>query len=559
MLIEKTQTRKIMLTGSLFVFIISLLYATLFVDNLYFDTHGWQDFEFIHDASQLKVSTMINDLFFPGLDFLRGGHAQGVRTRIVEAFILKEINATFGWASFPYFFVKGIIISILSVVLFLHLFKSTQSLLFSSLGTAFFISLPPLWASFLYMYDFDVLAQLFIATVFLLFITHCFKKESYAYHAILIILTLLALKTKASSIIIPAVIFIYLALFSRERIKEYAAFFIIAFIFINPLYPLFQDKGNELGIFPAFDMTNLFQRLFLNKAWDYNSDQTIPTIFSPKDSFVRMPNTVTALFGFFFWWFIIATGVVLLISKIEGIKKQKSLLFYLLWLITVLFFYQFDVSKSPFGTDMRYMTLAAIPALLFAFTLLAYTYKEIQHKKIFSLRLKNIFLTAVIIALFLTVFTNVAQTAVHLKGGYNSRNHANLQLFKLIYEDYYHETVNFYQFAQNNTLYKKKDNTLIQSTFTNYDFLDFGGIDFGLSEQKINDFFKKKANKKAYLVSLGKEVKLAEFKQTNMGIVNPCDAGIFEWAYCVSYQQKNNRPFVFYVSRQEQKNSLPKK
>ncbi len=567
----KDSKKKQIIIKCAIIFLISILYTTLYSNNLYFDTHGWQDFEFIKDSSEISIKTMLSDFFFPGLDFLRGGHAQGVRTRIVEAFVLKTIHFVFGWTPFPYFFVKGIILSLLAVVLFLHLNHSTKSIFFSFIGTLFFLSLPPLFASFLFLYDFDVLAQLFIATVFLLFIHQLIPHKKYV--AAMTILTLFALKTKASAIIIPAVIFLYLALFSRQKIKTYSIFLIIAFIFINPLYPLFKDKGNELGIFPAFDVSHLFNRLVLNKAWDYNADQTIPVIFSPKESVVRMPNTVSALFGFLFWWLAVTVLIIFLFLRRAHFSKlitsvkynlqftttsnsyDRSLILYVIWFLTVLFFYQFDVSKSPAGTDMRYMTLAAIPLLLFVFTLLAYVHKEIQNKKLFFLKVcvKKVFLIFVTVAVFATILTNVAHTTVHLKGGYNARNHANINLFKVLYTDYYDETVDFYQFAQNNTFYQNKDNAIIQSTFTNYDFLDFGGTSFKLEEKKIDDFFKNKNNKKAYLVSLGKDVHFKSFKKTHLDIVDPCTTRMFEWVYCLSYQQKNNLPFVFYVSKIERK------
>lgn len=561
---------------SIVIFLISILYATLYSDNLYFDMHGWQDFEFIKDSSEMNIKTMLQDLFFPGLDFLRGGHAQGVRTRIVEAFILKGIHAVFGWTPYPYFFIKGIILSLLSVVLFLHLFKSTQTTLFSFLGTAFFLSLPSLFASFFYLYDFDVLAQLFIAIVFLLFLKYelsAIRILKIRYYFAIIILTLFALKTKASAVIIPTVIFLYIAFFSRERIKSYAVFFIMAFIFINPLYPLFLDKGSQLGIFPSFEATHLLKRLFLNNAWDYNANQTIPTIFSVKDSFVRMPNTVSALFGFFFWWLIIIVLIIFLYLKLQHFSRlvktilynetfnktannyYTSLILYTIWFLTVLFFYQFDVSKVPFGTDMRFMTLAAIPLLLLVFTFLAYAHKQLQQKiTVFQkFRLKDVFVTIVTITLFLTILTNVAHTAIHLKGGYNTRNHANINLFRILYEDYYKDNVNPYNFAENNSFYKNRGKAIVMSTFTNYDFLNFGGIDYPLEEQPILHFLTANPSKKAYTISLGRDITFHAFKRTLLGTVNPCTVGMFEWAYCLSYQQKNNLPFVFYVSKIERK------
>jgi len=575
---EKIRKKEIVIT-SILIFILSLLYGTTYAYGLYFDTHGWQDFEFIHDAAEMNLKTMIGDLFFPGLDFFRGAHAQGVRTRIVEAFVLKGIHAFFGWNPFPYFFIKVLFIAATSTIVFLFLYESTRSKFFAISGASFFISLPSVFSSLLFMYDFGIIAEFFIILSFFLFLKYEMQEEKLyltdrnglLYLFILGIITLLGLKTKASALIIPAFLFLYLLLFMRKRIAFYTPYFIFAFLLINPFYPLFHDQGSELEILPKFRFAYVYERLILNNAWDYNAEQTIPAIFSLKESIVRMPNTVTASFGLLLFWFLICCVLYLAYVKRNSAKnifqyttnknifmsnasrETQFIFFFSLWFWIVLFFYQFDVMKNPLysGTDMRYMTLAIVPLFLLLFTCAsacANLFRE-KHVSFFGKiqSVSNLFNCFFAIFLALTVVLNLAHSTVHLRGGYNAHNYANVQLFTTLYNDYYQTTITVYNFSEENAYYRAKDDTLINSTFTNYNFFDFAEYKMQLVENSINETREANAGVEFYAVSLG-----AEFNMTSLNIdllkrVDPCSIGFYEQWYCLLFERKNNVPFVFYV------------
>ncbi len=570
---------------SILLFIFSLLYGTTYAYGLYFDTHGQQDFEFIRDASTLKISTMVSDLFFPGLDFFRGAYAQGVRTRIVEAFIIKGIYQVYGWEPFPYFFLKVVFIAVTSLIIFVHLLKSTGSRFFAVFGVLFFLSLPSLFSSLLFMYDFGIIAEFFIAAGFLLFLWYELSEErkniqkykKYWYIVVLCVITFLGLKTKASTLILPVVIFCYLLLFLRKNIITYVPYFIFAFLFINPVYPLFYDNGNELNAFPMFRIEYVYERLLLNKSWDYNADQSMPAILSLKESIVRMPNTVTAAFGFFFFWFLMASFIFLIYKKRNILKKVitfvydnarfeelqsrefKFCLFYALWFVVVLFFYQFDVMKNPLysGTDMRYMTLAIVPLFLFCLTYVSYINSLLEKKDVLFLgrvwngvKLLKICFVLVIIP---TLLVNIVHSTVHLRGGYNAHNYANVELFKTLYRDFTGEELDFYMFSANSSYYQTKDDILISRTFTNYDFFDFAAYKMPLDENVIYMLVENgRKNDAFYAVSLSKEQSFLLLNATLLRIVDTCTVGIYEKLYCQFYETKNGQPFMFYVYKIEQ-------
>ena len=564
--------------SAIIIFCLSLFSVLIYIPNLYFDTHGWQDYEFINDASSLPVNTLIQDIFFPGLDFFGGEHAQGVRSRIVQAFVLKTIHFLFGSEPFSYYFFKGITVAFAAVLIFLMLKKSTKSFLFSFLGVLFFISLPSLFASMLFMYDFDILTQCLVLLVFFLFLNYehttehtASQKETlqkktlhpFVHHSAIIILTILALKTKVSAIIIPFVLFMYLSLFRRKRFTAYILYFIIAFLFSNPLYPLLYDEGNRrydegswLGFTPTFRAAYLYERLFLNKAWDYNADQTIPSIFSLKESITRVPNTVFGSFGFFFFWFSVLAGSLFLIKKRSSLKNEPSyvfLLFFTLWFLSVLFFYQFNVSQNQvsWGTDLRFLTIAILPVLLFIFTFLHVIYREISfYKK----QVSALFIVLLLFSLSISLSVNAMHSYIRLRGGYNARNFMGMQTFELLYQDYYHKPVPYPLFVENNAFYRAKLQELRNITFTNYDFLDFASYYRPLQKESIDRLLL--TTEKVYLISLGETTIISliyQYNTTNatratvLGIVNPCTEGIFETQYCKLYQRKHNKPFIFYV------------
>lgn len=571
---------KSLLLPCLLLFIFGLLYVTTYACGLYFDTHGKQDFEFIQDAADLKIGTMVGDLFFPGLDFFRGAHAQGVQTRIVEAFVLKGIHALFDWEPFPYFFFKGIFIALTTVILFILLHRSTKSTFFAVLGSLFFMSVPSVFSSLLFMYDFGIIAEFFIIVAFLLFVQYELGKErikakgiQWKYIIALCLITLFGLKTKVSTVIIPVVIFIYLFLFMRKKFLSYSPYFIFAFLFINPFYPLFHDQGVQLGSLPVFRISYLYERVFLNRAWDYNGDQEVPVIFSLKESIVRMPNTVTAAFGFFFFWFLVMCFLYLLYkegqmfrtmwkwvwdnTKFEesGCAEFKFSLFYFIWFCSVLFFYQFDVMKNPLysGTDMRYMTLAIVPLFLLCFTYFSYIIENLPQKRWMLLGKewspKEILKWCFVFLLLPTIIVNVAHSTVHLRGGYNAHNYANVELFKILYRDFSGTEISTDDFSRNNLYYQQEDDLLINRTFTNYDFLDFAAYKMPMEENAIYMELQKQGNNKTvfYGVSLGEQKAFSSLNVVLLKKIDVCGIGFYEKMYCILYQKKNNKPFVFYV------------
>ncbi len=575
---EKKIQKKQIVIISILIFILSLLYGTTYAYGSYFDTHGWQDFEFIHDAVEMDLKTMVGDLLFPGLDFFRGAHAQGVRTRIVEAFVLKGIHAFFGWEPFPYFFFKVLFIAGTSTIVFLFLYESTSSRFFATSGAFFFISLPSVFSSLLFMYDFGIIAEFFIILSFFLFLKYEMHEEKLSlrnrvgilYLFILSLITLLGLKTKASTLIIPAVLFLYLLLFMRKRITFYIPYFIFAFLFINPLYPLFHDQGSELGILPKFRFAYIYERLVLNNAWDYNAEQTIPAIFSLKDSLVRMPNTVTASFGFLLFWFLICCVLYLAYTKRKSVKDifqyvrtndslnyvSKEVAFvslFFIWFCIVLFFYQFDVMKNPLysGTDMRYMTLAIVPLFLLLFTCASACSSLLgeKHVSLFGKEwsVSRLFNGIFIILLGLTIVVNIAHSTVHLRGGYNAHNYANIELFTTLYTNYSGNELKEYEFSKNYLYYKEQDDLLINRTFTNYNFFDFAAYKMQLQEDDINEAIKAKPGIEFYAVSLGAELNMTSFNMIFLKKIDPCSIGFYEQWYCVLFERKNNVPFVFYV------------
>lgn len=575
--------QKSIVVSCFLVFFLTLLYMCLYIPNQYFDLHSFQDFDFINDATTLSFSTMAQDIFYPGLTLYRGEHAQGVRTRTILAFFLKEIHAFFGWDPFPYYFFKAIVLSSLCVVLFLLLWKSTASQFFSYCGVLFFLSLPSLFESFFFFYDFDILVEVFILLSFLLFCNYEFSndtlnKSRFKYIVLLLVLTVLALKIKANALIIPIIIFIYLLFFLRKKFWKYCIYFFFAFLFINPLYPLYYDKGEELEILPTFSSSLLYHRLFLNNGWFYNNlDQTVPALFSVKESIVRTPNSVFGMFGFFFAWFCIGTGIFLLYRKRKELRNiilyfkcnnmflnasiyLKYSLFFILWFFVVLFFYMFDVSKVPtyYGTDTRYLTIAIIPLLLLIFTVLSAAYREV--KKIVQeigtgtnrITVFQYVVQAFIVFFLLTfIFTcaiNVAHSSLRIKGGFNVRDYTHVALFGILYEDYYKE--DFGNFAEKNLFYREKDDALIPITYTNFDFLEFGGAFIRpFDELNITRYISNEGLDFVYTISIGKNITFETLNTTSLGIVNPCSIGFFEWGYCQLYEKKNHQPFIFYVSK----------
>lgn len=574
---EKIKHKQIIII-SLLIFVLCLLYGTTYANGLYFDTHGWQDFEFIHDAAKMDLEVMIQDLFFPGLDFFRGAHAQGVRTRIVEAFVLKGIHAFFGWNPFAYFFFKVLFIAATSTVLFLFLYKSTNSKFFAISGAFFFISLPSLFSSLLFMYDFGIIAEFFIILSLFLFLKYEIQEEKLSlksrkgllYLFFLSIITLVGLKTKASTLIIPAILFLYLLLFMRKRITFYIPYFIFAFLFINPIYPLFHDQGNELGILPKFRFVYVYERLILNNAWDYNADQITPAIFSLQESIVRMPNTVTASFGLLLFWLLIFSALYLIYAKPKSIKnifhyvrnndsfphasrEVVFVSFFFLWFCVVLFFYQFDVMKNPLysGTDMRYMTIAIVPLFLLFFTCASASTNLLQEKEVSFLRRKwsisRLFKGIFITLLAITIIVNIAHSTIHLRGGYNAHNYANMELFTTLYEDHSGNELTKYEFGKNYLYYKEQDDLLINRTFTNYNFFDFAEYKMQLRQDQINEAINAKPEVEFYAVSLGTELKMTSFPITLLKRIDPCSIGFYELWYCMLFEKKNNVPFVFYA------------
>ncbi len=347
-----------------YIFFFSLLVGDAELD-------GGDDFHHIAIASQLPWSRVLESVIFfkPNhAGYTSGGVMNyALSDRVGHTVAIKIIHDFAGSYRAPYFMAQRVMGALCLILLMYLVWALTNSVGWSIFAGFFYALLPMTFFQTIWLSDCSKLVHLFTLGAFALayFTYRRYLERGRLFHldfflmVAALVTTFLAIKTKPSGLIIPAVFLIFglWELLRSDRLGwlGMAGFLVIGFLSGG----LILTK--HIALFP-----NSFYRLVFQNINNEFESEKISAFF---DVSATIPVSLARNINFFFLWLCVAAMVYLLFKR-QSVKRPE-VLFILLWFFLEITFY-FLVDNSP-----RYLSDAFFPLICLICVLLQNAWRQL--------------------------------------------------------------------------------------------------------------------------------------------------------------------------------------
>jgi hypothetical protein len=415
----------------LIIFVLTVLFYSILTQGLPFTLQNGDDLTWIKLGQETSFGTIAKYIFFSQTDVISGGGLNAV-DRPVRVLLVKIVITLFGNNPAAFYFMTSLFFGGVALLLFIlfKMFTNNDWIAFSC--SIFYVVIPGVIKNVIWIAEFDIVAQFFLLTFFILFLRDFSRKQSsWKIQMILFLSGLLAIKTKVTAIIIPFVLFVYVLLLNKRKLKQYILLFSILLLFFIP----FGSTGSSSDtLLDNFSIKNIYELGVLNPLGGFGPENEL-LIFSPTLWLKVVPSSLLSSLGFAIPWFLLLTLMVLFLFydlKITSlVGKERGILFSGIWLGVILFFYGF----SPFR-DLRYLTGALIPLSMIVFFLLNKIHKFIEQIS-GSKKTKKIFQLIIILLFCSTIFVNFYHSTISVRGGVGGRQVGFEGVITTIYNNAY--------------------------------------------------------------------------------------------------------------------------
>jgi len=197
-----------------------------------------------------------------------------IQFRPFQVLIFKGLFELFGYEPSGYFYFKSLLLALFSIVYLFFMRKYLQSTTIAILSVFLLAMSSSTFTSLYWMSDFVIVSEFLTLIVFVLFLNLENKKNHRNKFTVIItlvlilILTIIADRTKANAKLIPAIIFIYIIIVDWRKLKRYGI--VLAMMIISVL-PIKVMLTNPIPPFIHADPSTIsklsWQPVSLNKFW----------------------------------------------------------------------------------------------------------------------------------------------------------------------------------------------------------------------------------------------------------------------------------------------------
>ena len=294
----------------------------------------------------------------------------GFQARPVQVACFKALHQTFGDVPLPYYAFKSALFGLVTIGAAFFCLRGGLSLRVAISAASMFALSAPVYASALWVSDFELLAQFFIlvalGSLLWLEASDLFRSSPVTYRlaqAGILLASLLGHRTKGSAKLIPLVIALYLLLHHRDAIKRNIP--LVGAIALTVL-PVFWILENPIPPFAPFA-----QDQSQGWMWKPASPAGIWLLLAGNAHLLTGttgPESVHSLFGTLLpvpLWMAAIAGLLMLLNRKARIDSPRTLprpvALCAVWLlVAVLSFASYP--RLPIGFMSRYVTSALIPA-----------------------------------------------------------------------------------------------------------------------------------------------------------------------------------------------------
>ena len=284
-----TDKKYLVATGiGLFAFV----YASFFLQGLRLFDNDYN--QWLTYARENSLATALWQVFNPILS------AWNVDFRPTQTLIFKALFALFDYNASGYYYFKALMLALFSAGYFLLLRRYLGSPMVAALSAIFLVTASSTFTSLYWISDFVIVSEFLALLVFAIFLhleslEQVDRKTLIVWIALMVILTLICDRTKANGKLIPAILFLYLLLFDRSKLKRYGVAIVLMVVILLPWPVLLSDPAPFLVAKAGTPAAYAWQPASLQKFWILFAGDFAPYSLLYSE---HPPISVTAVLGF---------------------------------------------------------------------------------------------------------------------------------------------------------------------------------------------------------------------------------------------------------------------
>lgn len=304
------------------IFLAIFLYSSFFLQGMrLFD----DDYNVcLANAHKYSVPTVLWQIFNPVLN------EWNAEFRPVQTLIFQLLHALFDYEPSGYYYFKSLILALFSTFYYLFLRRFLNLAAVAIFSTLFLATASSTFRSLIWVSDLVIVSELLALLVYSLFlyletVEKPSKARLFGCLVLIVILTLICDRTRASAKLIPGVLFFYIVIFDWRKLKRYGLTIAAMVFMLLPWQVLINNPAPFLRANPATVKSHVWQPASTHKFWKlFGGD------FEPFSLFYTWsaPISILGILGFILLYVFIIATIILTIKRFSLQKADKLLIIW---------------------------------------------------------------------------------------------------------------------------------------------------------------------------------------------------------------------------------------
>lgn len=302
------------------IFLTVFLYSSFFLQGIrLFDN----DYSIcLVNANTYSVPEVLWQIFDP---ILKDWNAE---LRPTQTLIFQMLFSLFKYDPSGYYYFKSLMLALFCTVYYVFLRSYLNITVVAIFSTLFLATASSTFTSLLWVSDLVIVSEFLALLVYGIFLyletsENPSKIRLFVCLALMIVLTLICDRTRASAKLIPGILFLYIVVFDWRKLKRYWLTISLMVVSVLPWKVIANNPAPFLSAKPWTVKDYLWQPASITKLWAlFESD------FKPFSLFYsgHSPISILAIIGFPLLYVFLLASVVLIIRRTTLLKGDKFLI-----------------------------------------------------------------------------------------------------------------------------------------------------------------------------------------------------------------------------------------
>lgn len=304
------------------IFMTVFMYSSFFLQGIRFFDNDYNIC--LVNAHTYSFPTVLWQIFDP---ILKDWNAE---YRPTQTLIFKVLFYLFGYDPSGYYYFKSFMLALFSTVYFLFLRRYLNISVVAVFSALFLAMFSSTFESLKWVSDLVIVSEFLALLVYVLFLyletlENPPKIKLFTCLALMVVLTLICDRTRASGKLIPGILLFYIIIFDWNKIKRYGLTIVLMITTILPWQALISNPVPFLSAKPDTVKPYLWQPASINKFWSlFGGDFEFFSLFYSG----HFPTSVLAIIGFPILYAFILAAIVLIVRHAHIQKGEKLLIIW---------------------------------------------------------------------------------------------------------------------------------------------------------------------------------------------------------------------------------------